>query len=174
MRPIASESVLKTPSPRAIGEVANCTTWFQMEPDYTCEDVLLIYRLTVEEFYTFNPSVGSGCATMAAGSYYCVSTNADGSEPGGYVYPTTTSSTSPTTTKKTPTTTSSGGIVTPTPTQTGMVEGCKEFYRAVANEGCLVITEAHGIELADFYDWNPDVGTDCTNLWPDYYVCVKV
>lgn len=161
-----------------------------MEPDYTCGDVLVIHALTLKEFYTFNPSVGSGCGTMAAGTYYCVSYNADGSAPGGYFFPTTessgastatssgaskaTSSGSATTTTKIPATTSSGGIDTPTPTETGMVEGCKEFYKAVANEGCLVIAEAHGIELADFYKWNPDVRTDCTNLWPDYYVCVKV
>lgn len=127
---------------------------------------------------------------MAAGSYYCISINADGSPPGDYVDPTTTTSGAPittssgaptatssgaaTTTTSPPTTTSSGGIATPTPTQNGMVEGCKAFYKAVANEGCLLITEAHGIELADFYKWNPDVGTECTNLWPDYYVCVKV
>ncbi|KFZ19781.1 hypothetical protein V502_03478 [Pseudogymnoascus sp. VKM F-4520 (FW-2644)] len=153
-----------------------------MQPDYTCGDVLVIHALTLKEFYTFNPSVGSGCGTMAVGTYYCVSNNADGSEPGGYFDPratssgasTATSSGSPTTTTKIPTTTSSGGIATPTPTQTGMVEGCKEFYKAVANEGCSVIAEAQGIELANFYKWNPDVGTDCTNLWPDYYVCVKV
>ncbi|KFZ18078.1 hypothetical protein V502_04313 [Pseudogymnoascus sp. VKM F-4520 (FW-2644)] len=125
---------------------------------------------------------------MAAGTYYCVSNNADGSEPGGYFDPTTTSSGaptttssgastatssgastatssgSPTTTTKIPTTTSSGGIATPTPTQNGMVVGCNAFYRAVANEGCAVICQAHGIELADFYKWNPDVRTDCTNL----------
>ncbi|KFY95579.1 hypothetical protein V500_02715 [Pseudogymnoascus sp. VKM F-4518 (FW-2643)] len=178
----SSKSVLKTPSPRAVGEISNCTTWFQMQPDYTCRDVLVIHALTLKEFYTFNPSVGSGCGTMAAGTYYCVSNNADGSEPGGYFDPRATSSGastatslgSPTTTTKIPTTTSSGGIATPTPTQTGIVEGCKEFYKAVANEGCSVIAEAQGIELANFYKWNPDVGTDCTNLWPDYYVCVKV
>ncbi|OBU01588.1 hypothetical protein VE01_00568 [Pseudogymnoascus verrucosus] len=174
-----SGSAIQTPNPRAMGEVANCTTWFKMKTYSTCADVLVLYGLTLEEFYAFNPSVGKGCATMAAGTYYCISNKANGSRPGGYDNddddddPTMTSSGTPTSTTTTPTTTSSGGIVTPTPTQNGMVGGCKAFYKAVANEGCAVICQAHGIELADFYKWNPDVGSDCTNLWPDYYVCVK-
>ncbi|KFY18003.1 hypothetical protein V492_00218 [Pseudogymnoascus sp. VKM F-4246] len=88
----SSESVLKTPSPRAVGEVSNCTTWFKMHPDYTCGDVLMIYHLTLKEFYTFNPSVGRSCGTMTAGTYYCISNNADGSEPGGYIDPRATRS----------------------------------------------------------------------------------
>lgn len=176
------EGVIETPSPRAAGEIANCTSWFEMETFYTCEDVLNLYSLTVGEFYAFNPSVGSGCEAMTAGSYYCISTNVDGTPPGGYLDPTITTSGAPisttsgvaTITTKPSTTTTSGGIATPTPTQNGMITGCKAFYLVVANDGCWAICDSHGIELADFYQWNPDVGTDCANLWPDYYVCVMV
>lgn len=249
---LTSSGAIQTPNPRAAGEVANCTEWYLMETFSTCQDVLALYGITLKDFYAFNPSVGSTCSTMAAGTYYCVSTNADGTAPrdDGYTVTTTTSSSalstttgvttpspvqtgmvsncnefyyvvsgdgcwaiandhgialddfyawnpavgsdcsgleaevyvcvgvsqtaSPTTTTTASSTTSSAAIVTPTPTQSGMVDGCKSFYYVVSGDGCWSIANDHGIELADFYDWNPAVGTDCASLWPDYYVCVGV
>jgi hypothetical protein len=78
------------------------------------------------------------------------------------------------TTVITTSTTSSGGVVTPTPTQSGMVSGCTSFYLVVSGDGCWAIANDNGIELEDFYDWNPAIGTDCAILWPDYYVCVEI
>lgn len=46
-------------------------------------------------------------------------------------------------------------VPTPTPTQAGMVVGCKDFYFAQAGDGCWAVTNAHGILVADFYSWNP-------------------
>ena len=39
------------------------------------------------------------------------------------------------------------------------------FACAVAK---LILTFAY----SEFYEWNPAVGNDCQNLWPDYYYCV--
>lgn len=36
------------------------------------------------------------------------------------------------------------------------------------------IAEQYGILVDDFIAWNPDVGDDCSSLWPEYYVCVQV
>ena len=60
--------------------------------------VLSLYSLTLKEFYAFNPSVRSGCVTMAARSYYCISINVDGSLLGDYVDPITTTLGAPITT----------------------------------------------------------------------------
>ncbi|KAJ5372785.1 hypothetical protein N7517_004791 [Penicillium concentricum] len=69
----------------------------------------------------------------------------------------------------TPTTT---GIVTPTPTQTGMAKDCNKFHKVAKDEGCQKISDDSKASLNDFLAWNPDVGKDCKSLKYDYYVCV--
>ncbi|KAG5819382.1 hypothetical protein H9Q74_001138 [Fusarium xylarioides] len=66
------------------------------------------------------------------------------------------------------------GIPTPTPTQTGMVKGCRAFYKVQKGDGCWAIANNHKIKLDDFYKWNPAVKTDCSGLQPNYNVCVGV
>jgi hypothetical protein len=55
-----------------------------------------------------------------------------------------------------------------------MIDTCKVFYYVVADDGCWAIANSYGILLDDFYAWNPAVKTDCSGLWPDYYVCVGI
>lgn len=43
----------------------------------------------------------------------------------------------------------------------------------VDGDNCATISKEYGISRADFLTWNPDVGTNCTNLWLDNYVCVE-
>ena len=43
------------PSPRAAGEVANCTTWVAPSSVDTCAGILALYQLTIAQFYAFNP-----------------------------------------------------------------------------------------------------------------------
>ena len=71
-------------------------------------------------------------------------------------------------------TTTTGSVTTPTPTPPGMVSGCTEFYEAESGDGCWAIAVDHGITEAEFIDWNPAVGPDCAQLWPDYYYCIAV
>jgi hypothetical protein len=40
-------------------------------------------RISLADFYRFNPSVGAGCSKFVLGTYYCYSTNEDGSTPEG-------------------------------------------------------------------------------------------
>ncbi|KAK2858522.1 hypothetical protein FQN49_004646 [Arthroderma sp. PD_2] len=71
------------------------------------------------------------------------------------------------------TSTSAGdGTTTPTPTQSGIASDCNKFYHVVKGDGCYDIASANKISLDDFCSWNPAVGKDCGNLWPDYYACV--
>lgn len=46
-----------------------------------------------------------------------------------------------------PTTTSSSGVVTPTPTQDGMVSGCTRFYYVQSGDSCLGVSSRFGISL---------------------------
>ncbi|KAF4336893.1 hypothetical protein FBEOM_9240 [Fusarium beomiforme] len=157
------------PSPRAAGEIKNCTAWFAASPGYTCENVLLTAEIALDDFYRMNPSVNKDCSGMSIGTYYCVSTNEDGSPPGiddeddDEISSTTTTATSKTT---------STGIATPTPIQDGMVANCNKFHQVKSTTTCEGIANYDKIELSDFYKWNPKVNEACTNLNLGAWVCV--
>ncbi|KAJ9156077.1 carbohydrate-binding module family 50 protein [Pleurostoma richardsiae] len=154
------------PSPRASGEATNCTDWFV--GTLSCASHLALLQIDLATLYNLNPSVKSDCSGYVLGTYYCYSTSADGS-----VTVSDTGSITPTSSSM-PTSTSPGGIVTPTPTQAGMVSNCDVFYLVQSGDGCYDIAADYGISLDDFYTWNPAVGTDCSGLWPNYYVCVGI
>ncbi|RYP80170.1 hypothetical protein DL770_006365 [Monosporascus sp. CRB-9-2] len=63
-------------------------------------------------------------------------------------------------------------VPTPRPVQDGMAEGCSKFYKVKSGDTCDRVTKANNTILADFYKWNPSVGTDCRNLQLDVYVRV--
>ncbi|KAH7196947.1 uncharacterized protein B0J16DRAFT_327070 [Fusarium flagelliforme] len=119
--------------------------------------------LEMDDFYRMNPSVKSDCTGMAIGTYYCVSTNADGSPPSmdDEEFPTQT-------------TTTFTGFPTPTPVQEGMVDNCNKFHQVKDTTTCEGIAKYDKISLADFYEWNPKVKSSCTNLQMGAYVCVGV
>ncbi|KAL4810587.1 hypothetical protein BDV18DRAFT_155199 [Aspergillus unguis] len=51
-------------------------------------------------------------------------------------------------------------------------EECFEWYSTVDGDTCDSILEGAAIEFIDFYDWNPSIGPDCTNLWLNTSYCV--
>ncbi|CAG8010468.1 unnamed protein product [Penicillium nalgiovense] len=167
-------TAVKTPVPRANGEIANCTDWYASQSKYdTCYSVITGRHLLFDEFYAMNPSVKSDCSGLSIGTYYCISTYEGGFPPGfpGWV----SSSSSPISSIPLTTSTPTGnGVSTPSPIQTGMVSTCNQFYKVVADDGCYDIANEHGIPLASFYAWNPAVKTDCSGLQADEYVCVGV
>jgi len=57
-----------------------------------------------------------------------------------------------------------------------MGKNCKVFYLrdSASKLFCGDIAKANNITLDQFYLWNPDVGSACGGLWPDYYYCVGV
>lgn len=63
-------------------------------------------------------------------------------------------------------------VSTPAAVQTGIASDCTQFYQAIADDGCYAIATAYDITLAQFIEWNPAVGDDCSGLWVDEYYCV--
>ncbi|KAF2995260.1 hypothetical protein E8E13_003778 [Curvularia kusanoi] len=62
----------------------------------------------------------------------------------------------------------------PSPVREGMSQDCVGFYlQQTGDLGWSMASDA-GISLDQFYEWNPAVGSDCQNLWPDYYYCIAV
>lgn len=177
----AAAPTAQAPSPRAAGEIANCTAWYAPQSYDTCEGILIVFSLSIDVLYAMNPTVGDDCRGMSLGTYYCISTYPDGAPAGvsggdgGGASSTASSTTVPTvTTSVPPSTTTGGGVPTPSPVQDGIAENCNEYYFVQEGDGCWAISDTHGINLDDFYAWNPAVGTDCMGLQANVYVCIGV
>ncbi|KAB5545791.1 LysM domain-containing protein [Coniochaeta sp. 2T2.1] len=157
---------------------AVCTFTWQANSGDTCASMAGIWAITEAQFQQYNPSVQ--CPTLTPGTSYCVEWDygAVPTTPGNPAPTTTTTSkttTLTTTTKPTttaaPTTTT--GPVKPSPTQEGLDASCKTFYKVSAGDTCQSIVDKYKtFTLADFYKWNPAIGSDCSSLWGGYYVCV--
>ncbi|KAL6399532.1 Peptidoglycan-binding lysin domain [Ilyonectria robusta] len=177
------------PSPRAAGEIENCTTWYAPDSYDSCESVLAFTWLEFDDLYHMNPSIKSDCSGLTLGTYYCISTNEDGSPPGeddssnpsvktdctgleAKVYVCIGIKAAATTVDKTTSTTSGNSGSTPSPVQDSIVSDCKDFYFVQADDGCWAIANTNGIDLADFYEWNPAVKSDCSGLQANVYVCI--
>ncbi|KAH8812335.1 hypothetical protein F5884DRAFT_843633 [Xylogone sp. PMI_703] len=146
---------ITTPTPTQSGMVSNCNSFYLVKSGDQCATIASSHGISLAQFLAYNKELNSGCTNLIAGDYYCVNIV------GG-----TTS------TSKKPTTTTGNGIATPTPTQTGMVKNCKKFHLVVSGDQCGTIASSAGITLANFYAWNPAVGTTCASLWLGYYVCI--
>ncbi|KAI3336889.1 carbohydrate-binding module family 50 protein [Xylariaceae sp. AK1471] len=153
---------ISTPMPVQTGIVSNCNLFYEVRSGDICGDIAAAYGISLENFYAWNPAVGSSCSTLIAGDYVCVGT--------------TTPSTGMTTLTSKPTTTTTGnGISTPTPVQTGIASNCNKFYLVQSGDICDTIAAAEGISVSNIYTWNPAVGVNtCKSLIAGDYVCVGV
>ena len=98
-------------------------------------------------------TVDANCTDMWVGYAYCVA--------GG-----------PTPTQTAPGTSTTANAA-PGPTQSGVTSQCSEWYVVQSGDSCPKIESAFGITFAQFYQWNPAIGSTCTNLWVGYAECVK-
>ncbi|KAJ8200014.1 hypothetical protein LV161_000331 [Aspergillus fumigatus] len=115
--------------------------------DY-CEGIVTAYgNFTLSQFYQWNPAVKTDCSGLQAGYFVCI----------GVAGSTTTTTSNP-----------------HSPQQTGIAANCNKYYFVEIGDGCAAIASTYGITLADFYSWNPAVGTSCQSLQAGYYVCVGV
>ncbi|KFY19744.1 hypothetical protein V491_04249 [Pseudogymnoascus sp. VKM F-3775] len=150
---------------------ADCTLWWNSDDGLSCDTALLIADVTISQLTSINPSIKS-CGDWKEDYSYCIQ-SASG-------FPTTTpapGTTTPPTTTVPPTTTTSlpgNSIATPIPFQQGMTTSCNRFRKVTLDDQCASIVAEAGISLADFYSWNPAVGSKCTTLWADNYVCTGI
>ncbi|RMJ12213.1 hypothetical protein CDV36_008133 [Fusarium kuroshium] len=149
--PTTTGNGISTPTPIQSGMVSNCNKFHVVGKTTTCQGIVDYNKITMADFLKWNTGVNSGCTNLELGNYMCVGVIAT-SEP-------------------TPTKTT-GGVVTPTPTQEGMIQGCTKFHPVSSTTTCEGILNYNKITLAQFYKWNPAVKSDCSNLWKDTYACV--
>jgi LysM repeat protein len=74
------------------------------------------------------------------------------------------SSTAPSTTATSPSSTAS--------TPTGSSATCSKEYTVVSGDSCAAIESEFGITFAQFYSWNPDIGSNCEYLQIGKQYCV--
>ncbi|PLB53269.1 hypothetical protein P170DRAFT_404258 [Aspergillus steynii IBT 23096] len=142
-----------TPLPIQDGMTTSCGAFYLVKTDDSCYDIAASNNIAIDKLYTWNPALNGDCTGLYPNYYICV----------GSIGSTTATTT---------TTTTSGGVSTPTPTQSGMISGCKSFYFVQSGDSCYDIAADNGIALDTLYLWNPALNGDCSGLWPDYYICV--
>ncbi|KAJ6118863.1 hypothetical protein N7471_013483 [Penicillium samsonianum] len=151
-------------SPSDPNTISTCTWWWDnVDGAIACADMPFEWGISMEDFLLWNPSITADCGNYLTGRSYCVEAPAGGNEPA----PTTTTSSA-----EEPTPTSGNGVETPQPTQPNMVENCNEFYFAKVGDSCASIAAGNAITAAQLFEWNPSVGSDCSGLWANTYVCV--
>ncbi|KAL0930177.1 LysM domain-containing protein [Colletotrichum truncatum] len=143
---------ITTPTPTQATIVNNCDAFYFVVAGDTCDAISAKHGITVAQFQSWNPSVGTTCTGLWANAYACVSIIGHTPSP----------------------TTPGNGITTPTPTQATIVTNCDAFYFVVAGDTCETIASKHGITVAQFRSWNPSAGTTCTGLWANAYACVSI
>ncbi|KAK1841141.1 LysM domain-containing protein-like protein 1 [Colletotrichum chrysophilum] len=144
------------PSPTQPGLISSCQRFHLVESGNTCDAITTQYGISLSDFYEWNPAVGSACSGLWLGYYVCIAVPGTSTRPPS-VTPTATSGPSP-----------------PSPTQAGLIESCNKFHLVESGNTCEIVANQYGISLANFYRWNPAVGSACTGLWLGYYVCVGV
>ncbi|KAM7203245.1 hypothetical protein V8F33_002236 [Rhypophila sp. PSN 637] len=181
----------------------SCTAWVNYEGSglsskedvvNKCWYVAADNNIRLGQLLEWNPPLDTqtegGNCTLSQGFSYCVGAEEEEAEewmPIGDANSTssavtdTTSNTSSvshsTTTNITTTTTTSTttmGVEPPAPIQPGIIDGCTAYNEVVSGDGCWAISNQYGIDLSDFYLWNPGVGSECENLWLGYAVCVGI
>ncbi|KAM7216065.1 hypothetical protein V8F06_008538 [Rhypophila decipiens] len=189
--------------PHAPSAATSCTAWVNYDASGLSSEEDVVNRcwyvaadnnIRLGQLLEWNPPLDTqtegGNCTLSQGYSYCVGaeeeeaeewmpigdTNSTSSSGTGTASNTSSVSHSTTTSTATTTTTSTTttGPEPPAPTQPGMIGGCTAYHEVVSGDGCWAISNQYGIELSDFYLWNPGVGSECENLWLGYAVCVGI
>ncbi|KAB5578705.1 hypothetical protein GE09DRAFT_1090733 [Coniochaeta sp. 2T2.1] len=134
--------------PTQTGIVPGCQQFYTVQSGDGCAVIQSKFAITFADFYKWNPSIGSNCENLWLGYSYCVKAPAS--------------------------TTTSSGVAPPGPTQPGEAPNCNKYYVVQSGDGCPKIQSQFGITFQQLYQWNPAIGSDCTNLWLGYAVCVGV
>src|SRR5688500_303678 len=77
----APEEQCEPPSPLSVGTAENCTRYHLVESWDTCDAIVDLYYLDMEQFFSMNPAVKKDCTGMAMGTWYCISIWPDGEYP---------------------------------------------------------------------------------------------
>ncbi|KAJ5117807.1 hypothetical protein N7448_011439 [Penicillium atrosanguineum] len=166
--PVISSSTTATPTPAGTltysgmaaptqaGISSSCTKYYLVQGGDTCYTIQNSFMaFTLEQFYSWNPSISTGCKGLEVGYYICVGDTS-----------------SPTSAPVSTATAGSTSAVDHQPHQTGIPSNCNKWYWVVDNDDCATIARKFGITEEQFFEMNPATGPTCASLWLKNYVCV--
>ncbi|KAJ3490888.1 hypothetical protein NLG97_g5697 [Lecanicillium saksenae] len=138
------------PSPTQDGITDKCTKFYKAQKGDTCQKIVDNFRtFTVDEFTKWNPAVGKDCTGLWVDYYYCIAI---------------------------PGTPTNPGPARPSPVQDGITKDCKKYYKVQSGDYCDKIIKKYNnaFNLQQMVRWNPAIGSDCSHLFVDFYICVGV
>ncbi|KNB12197.1 hypothetical protein FOXG_11839 [Fusarium oxysporum f. sp. lycopersici 4287] len=149
-------TVTTTPSDVPRGSPKDCKAWYYTTGGETCEQLANMFgTFSIKGLIAMNPSVLDDCGDIEDNTWYCVA---------GPDTPTT----------RTADVTASTRPATAMPTQSGIATGCERYWLVSKKDTCKSIRRANSISLEKLLTWNPALGSTCSGLKPDSYVCVNV
>ncbi|KAF6812966.1 LysM domain-containing protein [Colletotrichum plurivorum] len=141
------------PGPTQEGIVEGCRSYYVAAAGDGCWAIADTHGIALDDLYEWNPAlnVGGECAGLWPDYAYCV------------LGPASSTPEPPATTPP------------PGPVRDGTIETCKKWHLVVSGDGCWDIQQTYGVpDFATLLLWNPYLGDNCQNLWPDYAICVGV
>ncbi|KAJ6007240.1 hypothetical protein N7540_011216 [Penicillium herquei] len=156
------------------GLVAGCVNWpgnlttlcvqntcepYLVQQNDTCLSVVAANNMTITQLFSWNPTIDPICANWDTqiGHVICLS------NPLGYVSPSVTANVSAAIT----------AASVPTDAMTGSNTDCAQWYEVSPGDYCAMLTMKFAIALSDFYFLNPEVNSNCSNLWSNQSYCVE-
>jgi hypothetical protein len=163
----------------------------------TCALIESAFDISFTQFQAWNPSLDAACLLLQLGDAYCVDGNnvAVSSSTFTVTSASSTTSISPSSSSTVQSTSTSATSVTaPGPTQTGIVANCNAWTLCESGKSppairvsrkdrslirflgcsCSAIESEYGLTFAQFYAWNPAIGSGCTDLELGEAYCVGV
>ncbi|KAJ6779623.1 hypothetical protein PWT90_05637 [Aphanocladium album] len=145
--PTQQAAAAAAPEPVQDGITKDCKSYYKAKPGDSCRAIVDDYGVfSLDDFYKWNPAVGSNCESLLVDYYYCVGVAG---------------------------TPSKCTEAHPTPTQSGSSCKCSKWYKVNRGDVCYTIERKFGISDADFRKLNSGLNKDCSNLIADFNVCVK-
>ncbi|KAI6783372.1 uncharacterized protein J7T54_004399 [Emericellopsis cladophorae] len=135
---------IAAPGPTQDGMAADCSRFWLVPGADTCESIAKRAGIAQDSLKYWNPALKDYCSGLELDVYVCVGRPDSAGGGGGG----SGSATTPWTTSVAVPSASGTAVPTPLPTQTGMVQGCREFYYGQSGDGCWAIANANGIELS--------------------------
>jgi hypothetical protein len=127
---------ITTPTPIQPGMVTNCNKFATIGPTTTCQGILDWNKITLADFFKWNPGVKRDYTGMQANTYACIGVIDGSSSP-----PTPAEPPSP----------PSNGVTTLTPIQAGIVTNYNKFTTIRPTTTCQGVLDWNKITLGNFY-----------------------
>jgi LysM repeat protein len=163
---------VSAPDPTPTGTTENCYQWHVVVANDDCTFVEDEYGVTFAQLQQGNPNINSACSNLILGDACCVDGESTAGSKSGSVLPSsnTSSEIAASSTSKRTTTTST--VFIPGPTQSGITSGCTGYYLVQSGDSCASIDSKFDISFAQFYAWDPAIGSNCGALWLGEVYCL--